>query len=184
MNESSEVKVLVRSASNLSGRSIKRNLLHRKHTTLYSTWVDNYGCRIRRRGMKTIINREEITSCTCLNPSVYGMRHDRRASLSKLGRSYGQPILFRMAKTHSYNFTKEIEREVVRLADEPVVAVKDMDNITYPSKGALDVSSWDNMCKNHPHSIRSLVSRALWRAHGECCVGTVWKQTTNRKTCS
>ena len=34
VDESSEVKVLVRSASNLSGRSIKRNLLHRNATTL------------------------------------------------------------------------------------------------------------------------------------------------------
>jgi len=134
--------------------------------------------------MKIIINREEITSCTCLNPSVYGMRHDRNVSLSKLGRSYDQPILFRMAKTHSYNFTKEIEREVVRLADEPVVAMKDMDNITYPSKGALDVSSRENMCKNHPHSIRSLVSRALLCANARLLAGNVWKQAKNRKAYS
>ena len=39
MNESSEVKVHVRCASNLSGRSIKRKLQRRKSSTLYSTWV-------------------------------------------------------------------------------------------------------------------------------------------------
>ncbi len=40
MNESSEVKVLVRSASNLSGCSIKRKLQRHERPTLYSTWVE------------------------------------------------------------------------------------------------------------------------------------------------
>jgi len=38
LDESSEVKVLVRSANNISGRSIKRKLQCRKFSTLYSTW--------------------------------------------------------------------------------------------------------------------------------------------------
>jgi len=80
MNESSEVKVLVRSASNLSGRSIKRNLLHRKRTTLIALGWITYGCRIRRNGMKTIITREEITPCTwrthrCMECDMIGKSH-------------------------------------------------------------------------------------------------------------
>ena len=65
MNESSEVKVLVRSASNLSGRSIKRNLLHRQDAALIALGWNIHGCRIRRGWMKATINREEITPCTC-----------------------------------------------------------------------------------------------------------------------
>ena len=75
-----------------------------------------------------------------LTPSVYGIRHDRKVSLSKLGRSYCQPISFRMAKTLCITRSEEIKRETVRLADEPVVAMMGKDNITYLSKGALDAS--------------------------------------------
>ena len=39
LDESSEVKVLVRSANNISGRSIKRKLQCRKFSALYSTWA-------------------------------------------------------------------------------------------------------------------------------------------------
>ena len=48
--ESSEVKVPVRGMNNLSGRSIKRNLLHRKAATLYSTWVDFMGVEFDATG--------------------------------------------------------------------------------------------------------------------------------------
>ena len=53
MNESSEVKALVRSASNVSGRSIKRKLQHRHAAILYSTWMETCGCRILSDWMKT-----------------------------------------------------------------------------------------------------------------------------------
>lgn len=45
-----------------------------------------------------------------------------------------------MAKTLCITQTEEIKREMVRLADELVVAMMGMDNITCPSKGALDAS--------------------------------------------
>ena len=45
-----------------------------------------------------------------------------------------------MAKTLCITQREEIRRETVRLADEPVVAMMGMDNITYLSKGALDAS--------------------------------------------
>ena len=60
----------------------------------------------------------------------------RRSHLSKLGRSYGQPISFRMAKTLCITLGGN-QRETVRLADESIVAMMDMDNITYLSKAAL-----------------------------------------------
>ena len=65
MNGIFEVKVLVRSASNLSGCSIKRKLRRRKLSILYSTWMEMYGCRICCSRMKTNINGEEMALCTC-----------------------------------------------------------------------------------------------------------------------
>ncbi|MCK4613685.1 MAG: hypothetical protein KAU14_02685 [Thermoplasmata archaeon] len=88
-----------------------------------------------------------------LNPSVYGMQHDRKVSLSKLGRSYGQPRLFRMAKTLCITLKEEIKRETVRLADEPVLAMIGMDNITCLSKGALDASRLEKCVRAKCHDI-------------------------------
>ena len=139
MNESSEVKVLVRSASNLSGRSIKRKLQRRKLTSLIALgrilWMSSPST-----GDEDYYQWRRNDQMHPLNSSAYGLRHDRKVSLSKLGRSYGQPISFRMAKTLCITPKEEIKRETVRLADEPVVAMMGMDNITYPSKGALDAS--------------------------------------------
>ena len=64
MNGSSEVKVLVGSASNLSGCSIKRKLQRRNLTRPYSTWMEICGCRIHHPRMKTNINWEEIAVCS------------------------------------------------------------------------------------------------------------------------
>jgi len=72
-----------------------------------------------------------------LNPSAYGLWHDKKDILSKLGKSHGQPIPFCMAKILRITYW-EIKGRPRRLADESVVAMRDMDNITYPSKGTLD----------------------------------------------
>ncbi len=108
MNESSEVKAFARSASNLSGRSIKRKLQRRNPPTLivlgWTSWVSSLSpldedyYRWRR-------NDQMHPS----NPSAYGLRHDRKVSLSKLGRSYCQPISFRMAKTLCITPKEEIK---------------------------------------------------------------------------
>ena len=68
-----------------------------------------------------------------LNPSAYGLRHDEKVPLSKLGRSCSQPIPSRMAKTHCITLSEEIKRETVRPADEPVVAMMDngQHNLSY-----------------------------------------------------
>jgi len=63
MNESSEVKALVRSANNLSGRSIKRKLQRRKAPPLQHLG-DIYGCRVYAPWTKTDTNKEEMTICT------------------------------------------------------------------------------------------------------------------------
>jgi len=147
MNASSEVKVLVRSASNLSGRSIKRNLLHRNAPPLYSTWGVLWVSNLRQRD-EDYYRQGRNNPMHLSNPSVYGIRHDRKVSLSKLGRSYGQPILFRMAKTLCITLQEEIKRETVRLADEPVIAMMGMDNITYLSQGALDASRLEQCVRN------------------------------------
>ena len=63
-----------------------------------------------------------------------------RSHLSKLGRSYSQPISFRTAKTLCITLRGN-QRETVRLADESIVAMMDMDNITYPSKRTLGANS-------------------------------------------
>ena len=139
MNESSEVKALAGSASNLSGRSIKRKLQRRNPPTLIAlgsiVWVSS-----QSRCDEDYYRWRRNNYMHPSDPSAYGLRHDRKVSLSKLGRSYCQPISFRMAKTLCITQTEEIKRETVRLADEPVVAMMGMDNITYPSKGALDAS--------------------------------------------
>ena len=139
MNESSEVKALAGSASNLSGRSIKRKLQRRNPPTLIAlgsiVWVSS-----QSRCDEDYYRWRRNNYVHPSDPSAYGLRHDRKVSLSKLGRSYCQPISFRMAKTLCITQTEEIKRETVRLADEPVVAMMGMDNITYPSKGALDAS--------------------------------------------
>lgn len=139
MNESSEVKAFAGNASNLSGRSIKRKLQRRNPPALIALgsilWVSNQS-RCDEDYYRWRSNNHMHPS----DPSAYGLRHDRKVSLSKLGRSYCQPISFRMAKTLCITQPEEIKRETVRLADEPVVAMMGMDNITYLSKGALDAS--------------------------------------------
>lgn len=63
-NESSEVKALVRSASNSPGCSIKRKLQRRNLPTLYSTWVklmDVESVNLRRRLSSM---GKEISKCT------------------------------------------------------------------------------------------------------------------------
>jgi len=139
MNESSEVKAFAGNASNLSGRSIKRKLQRRNPPALIALglilWVSNQS-RCDEDYYRWRSNNHMHPS----DPSAYGLRHDRKVSLSKLGRSYCQPISLRMAKTLCITQTEEIKRETVRLADEPVLAMMGMDNITYLSKGALDAS--------------------------------------------
>jgi len=68
-----------------------------------------------------------------LDRSAYGLRHGRKVLLSKLGRSHGQPTPFHMAKTLCITHTVlgKSKGISVRLADGPIVAMIDKDNITY-----------------------------------------------------
>jgi len=58
-----------------------------------------------------------------MDPPVYGLRHDKIVSLAKLGESYDQPILCRMATIPRISEIHESKEEIIGLADRGVVAM-------------------------------------------------------------